>query len=228
MDDGHRPPARPATPSELTALLRRSGLDWEVDAGSFARLRSFLELRNRWAETHNVGGPATRRDPWRTDVVDGVAVALALDPSLPLVDVGSGGGVPGLVIAAVWPDRAVLLVEPTAKRSAFLRTTARALGLDRVRVVRGRWPLPLPAPAQLVSRAVVAPAAWPALAVAGGDPVRAFLRMLATERPPVTVPGFVRTAVVDYRGPDAPRRVERWSRVPESPDDSPASADGRT
>lgn len=50
----------------------------------------------------------------------------------PVVDVGSGGGFPGLVIAAVFPEWEVHLVEPIQKRSQLLRTVAKALGLDQV------------------------------------------------------------------------------------------------
>jgi 16S rRNA (guanine527-N7)-methyltransferase len=56
-----------------------------------------------------------------------------------VVDLGSGGGVPGLVIAVERPDLEVVLVDAMAKRCRFLRSAVAALGLDaRVRVVEGR------------------------------------------------------------------------------------------
>lgn len=68
--------------------------------------------------------------------------ALALTRLLPdgpadLLDVGSGGGIPGLVIAAARPDLGVTLVEATGKKARFLAATVRTLDLD-VDVVRGR------------------------------------------------------------------------------------------
>lgn len=68
--------------------------------------------------------------------------ALALARLLPagparLVDVGSGGGLPGLVIAAARRDLGVTLVEATTKKADFLHDTAAALGLE-VEVVAGR------------------------------------------------------------------------------------------
>jgi 16S rRNA (guanine527-N7)-methyltransferase len=59
---------------------------------------------------------------------------LAFIPSGPLLDIGSGGGFPGLVLACA-EERLVHLVEPRAKRAEFLRSAAQALGIaDRVEV----------------------------------------------------------------------------------------------
>lgn len=55
----------------------------------------------------------------------------------PLLDLGSGGGVPGLVLAAARPPHTVFLLEGKARRAAFLRTAVGALGLNAT-VIEGR------------------------------------------------------------------------------------------
>lgn len=55
-----------------------------------------------------------------------------------VIDVGSGGGLPGIPLAIVRPDLAVVLLEPTGKKAAFLRHAAEELGLTNVEVVRER------------------------------------------------------------------------------------------
>lgn len=56
-----------------------------------------------------------------------------------LVDLGSGGGVPGLVLAAVWPATTVVLVEASTRKSDFLRRAVTRLGLsEQVGVAHGR------------------------------------------------------------------------------------------
>ena len=55
-----------------------------------------------------------------------------------LVDVGSGGGLPAVVIAVARPELEVTAVEPTGKKHAFLRTAARELGLGNLRPLAGR------------------------------------------------------------------------------------------
>src|SRR4051794_29698257 len=71
--------------------------------------------------------------------VQHVGDALTVLPFLPkrelrLVDVGSGGGVPGIPLAIVRPDARVLLVESTKKKAAFLRSAVAELGLRNVTV----------------------------------------------------------------------------------------------
>ena len=57
-----------------------------------------------------------------------------------LVDIGSGGGFPGIVLALVFPDRPVVLVDRSEKKAGFLQKLRGALGLERVRVVTGEFP----------------------------------------------------------------------------------------
>ncbi len=77
------------------------------------------------------------------------------------VDVGAGGGAPGLVMALLNPDLQITLVEPRAKRVAFLRTTASALGAASVRIERARSEgLAASAFDVAVSRATLPPDLW--------------------------------------------------------------------
>ena len=68
----------------------------------------------------------------------GFAAAVGDEPGS-LADLGSGGGVPGLVLAEFWTETRVLLVEANQRRSEFLRRSVEALGLEsRVTVVHER------------------------------------------------------------------------------------------
>lgn len=198
----------------LDEAIKSASLDVRVEPSAAKRLRAFVELRTKWSKTHNLAGPQALSAPWRIDVVDGLAVGAVMDPTLPLVDVGAGGGVPGLVVAALSPDLPVYLVEPRAKRAAFLRTAAHALDLVNVKVLRARWPLKRSVgPSQVVSRAVVSPARWPSLALEGGQDVVGVIRMLAAERPDMDATTLVCRKTLDYgRAIDGLRRVEYWAR----------------
>ena len=59
-------------------------------------------------------------------------------PPARVADLGTGGGVPGLVLAAAWPESEVVMVESSARRAEWLRAVAVALGLDRALVLEGR------------------------------------------------------------------------------------------
>jgi 16S rRNA (guanine527-N7)-methyltransferase len=67
-----------------------------------------------------------------------VLVAAGIGPAA-FLDLGSGGGLPGLVLAATWPDQPGTLLDSSQRRTAFLRRTVVALGwASRVAVVEGR------------------------------------------------------------------------------------------
>ena len=68
-----------------------------------------------------------------------IARALGTDPQPHLVDLGSGGGLPGLVVAQQWPEASVVLLDASARRTDFLRRAVERLGLQgRTQVVCGR------------------------------------------------------------------------------------------
>ena len=76
-------------------------------------------------------------EAWRVHVEESLAALPVLERYRgPIVDVGSGGGAPGLPLAAALPAREVTLLEASARKAAFLESQAAAL--PNVRVVRGR------------------------------------------------------------------------------------------
>jgi 16S rRNA (guanine527-N7)-methyltransferase len=83
-------------------------------------------------------GPREVPRLWDRHLLNCAAVAPLLAPSSTVADVGSGAGLPGLVIAIQRPDVYVTLVEPLLRRVTFLAETVAALGLDNVTVERAR------------------------------------------------------------------------------------------
>ncbi|MGZ8693900.1 MAG: 16S rRNA (guanine(527)-N(7))-methyltransferase RsmG [Gaiellaceae bacterium] len=78
-----------------------------------------------------------RADAFRQHVLDSLAaVPVLADTEGPIVDVGSGGGAPGLPLAAAFGDREVALLEASGRKCDFLRRAAEPF--PNVRVVRGR------------------------------------------------------------------------------------------
>jgi 16S rRNA (guanine527-N7)-methyltransferase len=98
------------------------------------RLREFVDLLLRWNRRVNLVGARSGEDIWQRHVVDSLQLLPLLPPaSRALLDIGSGGGFPGFVLAAAtgWP---VDLVESDKRRAAFLTEAAARLGLPGVRV----------------------------------------------------------------------------------------------
>lgn len=103
----------------------------------FSTVNAFAELLAEEGETRGLIGPRELNRLWERHILNSAAVVPFLGGGR-IVDVGSGAGLPGLVIAAMLPDREVLLVEPMERRVAWLEEAASTVGLSNVVVVRGR------------------------------------------------------------------------------------------
>lgn len=123
----------PAPPDEWLAerlAAPAHGFGVRLPPAALSQLARFVALVIEWGARVNLTGARTRE----ALVDEHVADALAFLPHLPagafrFVDVGSGAGLPGLVIALVRPDSSGVLLEPIGKKRAFLAHAARELGL---------------------------------------------------------------------------------------------------
>ncbi|PZQ61957.1 MAG: 16S rRNA (guanine(527)-N(7))-methyltransferase RsmG [Sphingomonas taxi] len=108
------------------------------DADAIARLERFAAMVVQENERQNLISPATCAQIWVRHIVDSAQLLpLAASDARNWLDIGSGAGFPGMVIAALWPG-SVALVEPRARRADFLRAVAAALGLTNVIVHHSR------------------------------------------------------------------------------------------
>lgn len=116
--------------------------------GSLAEpLLAYLALLVKWNAVYNL---TAVRDPGQMltqHLLDSLSIVTPLAERLPkrdgeptgrLVDVGSGAGLPGIVLALAWPQVEVLLVEPVGKKAAFLRQCQAELALANLRVAATR------------------------------------------------------------------------------------------
>ena len=83
-------------------------------------------------------GPRETARLWDRHLINCAAVAELVPPASLLIDLGSGAGLPGVVLAMLLPDSEVVLLEPLARRAAFLEECVRTLGLGNAAVRRGR------------------------------------------------------------------------------------------
>ena len=129
------------------------------------------------------------------------------------LDVGSGMGAPGIALALLDPSMDVTLLEPRAKRVAFLRTVLYAVGRLDVGVERARVEaLPERSCDVAISRATLPPAEW--LQAGGRVAQRDIWVLVAREEPPQATEPFLERSVT-YRWPltGVERRAVRYRRL---------------
>ena len=83
-------------------------------------------------------GPREVPRLWDRHILNCALMAGLLDQDSTLADIGSGAGLPGLVLAIARPDVRITLIEPLLRRTTFLEEVVTELGLENVEVVRGR------------------------------------------------------------------------------------------
>lgn len=133
----------------------------DVSRETLDRLTAYEALLRKWNVAINLVSPQTLSQVWTRHFLDSAQIfALGPDTARTWADLGSGGGFPGLVIAVLAaekrPDLAVTLVESDRRKSAFLITAARELGLS-VAVKSERIEALAPLQADILSARALAP-----------------------------------------------------------------------
>lgn len=115
----------------MTAIETVGG---NVSRETYDLLKAFADLVAKWSPKINLVSKSDLSDIWGRHIVDSLQI-VPLVPKAPgqWVDIGSGGGFPGIVIAIVakefWPEMAMTLIESDQRKATFLRTAIRELDL---------------------------------------------------------------------------------------------------
>ena len=139
-------PPRNLADSELAARITDGATDLALalDAAQVASLVAYLRLIERWNNTYNL---TSIRDPNAIvthHILDALAATAALqrrralEARRRLIDVGSGAGLPGVVIGIALPETEVVCVDSVGKKAAFITQVAASLGLRNVEALHAR------------------------------------------------------------------------------------------
>ena len=126
--------------SAITTISLEQGLadlGLALSAEAQQKLLAFRDLLLKWNRTYNL---TALRDPEQAishHLLDSLAILPHVGPG-PLLDVGSGGGLPGIPLAIARPEMAVTLVDTVQKKTTFLQQAAIQLGLKNVTVRHAR------------------------------------------------------------------------------------------
>ena len=123
--------------STMTLAAGLTALGIALPEAAQLKLLAFRDLLLKWNRTYNL---TALRDPQQAishHLLDALAILPHVGTS-PLLDVGSGGGLPGIPLAIAHPDLAVTLVDTVQKKAAFLQQVAIELELKNVAVHHAR------------------------------------------------------------------------------------------
>lgn len=121
------------------------------------KLDAYAALLRKWSPRINLVAPSTLNDLESRHIADSRQLSMLTTPVQNWADLGSGGGLPGAIIAILRPETPVTLVESDARKATFLRTLRRELALPNLIVLNDRIEQANPLNAALVSARALAP-----------------------------------------------------------------------
>jgi 16S rRNA (guanine527-N7)-methyltransferase len=122
--------AAQALSPEGFAAAMAGGAGHDVSRETLERLTLYLDLLQRWQRAVNLVGASTLADPWRRHILDCAQLVAHLPATAgTVIDLGSGAGLPGMVLALLGV-RGIHLVESDQRKAQFLREAARITGAE--------------------------------------------------------------------------------------------------
>lgn len=125
---------------QLMAGIAALGLT--LPEGAEAKLLAYLALLEKWNRVHNLTAVRGAERMVSHHLLDSLAAVPFFQGGCPdlirVLDVGSGGGLPGIPLAIARPELQVTLIDSVAKKTAFMLQAKAELGLNNVNVVTGR------------------------------------------------------------------------------------------
>lgn len=133
------PAAAKPDQAELEEAISRgaAALGQALPAAAAARLARLLLLLAKWSRAYNLTAVRRPGDMVTEHVLDALSIRPWLDGRR-IADVGTGAGLPGLVLAIAEPERRFTLLDASGKKLRFVRHAAAELGLANVEVVQAR------------------------------------------------------------------------------------------
>ncbi len=131
-----------------------------VSRETLSQLKLYASLLTEWNERHNLVSDASLPDLWRRHFLDSAQLNQFIpETAVSLVDLGSGAGFPGLVLAVMLRDRAfrTVLYESTGKKADFLKLVAERLQLTAVEIRHSRIEAGAAEPFDIITARACAP-----------------------------------------------------------------------
>jgi 16S rRNA (guanine527-N7)-methyltransferase len=114
-----------------------AAMDLSLDEDRQEKLLAFLDLLNKWNRAYNLTAVRDERAMVSRQLLDSLSI-LPWVTADHLLDVGAGGGLPGIPLAIALPGKRFTLLDSNGKKTRFLNQCVLELGLNNVQVIHGR------------------------------------------------------------------------------------------
>ncbi len=112
-------------------------LNLTLDESFYKQCNTFIDLLQQWGKVHNLSAEL-QTEKIEKNIIDSIYPLTFIKKENSFADIGTGAGYPGLILAMAQPKVKAYLIEPRAKRVAFLTYVKNSLGLDNVEIICNR------------------------------------------------------------------------------------------
>lgn len=116
--------------------VQELGLD--LSDAQIDKMIAYLTLLSKWNSVYNLTAIRDPKEMVKQHLLDSLSAAPAFKDAKNILDVGAGGGLPGMMLAIAYPDTHVSMIDTVSKKTAFLTQAKTELGLSNVTVYTGR------------------------------------------------------------------------------------------
>ncbi|MES2105687.1 MAG: 16S rRNA (guanine(527)-N(7))-methyltransferase RsmG [Pseudomonadota bacterium] len=124
----------------LTAMLADGvgAMGLPISSDQIDKMISYLALLSKWNAVYNLTAVRDPREMVKQHLLDSLSAAHAFSDAKNVLDVGAGGGLPGMILAITFPGVRISMIDTVSKKTAFLTQAKTELGLANVTVHTGR------------------------------------------------------------------------------------------
>ena len=99
------------------------------------KINTFISLALEFNKTHNIFSRKDNQEVFQKDILDCYPIIEYLKKNKTVLDLGAGGGFPGILLSITKPNNKIYLIESSAKKSYFLRTITDKLSLSNTTII---------------------------------------------------------------------------------------------
>ncbi|MBC3932433.1 16S rRNA (guanine(527)-N(7))-methyltransferase RsmG [Undibacterium curvum] len=120
----------------LSAGVQEMGL--ALNEAQIDQMLAYLALLSKWNAVYNLTAIRDPQEMVKQHLLDSLSAAPAFVDARNVLDVGAGGGLPGMMLAIAYPQTRISMIDTVSKKTAFLSQAKAELGLSNVTVFTGR------------------------------------------------------------------------------------------
>lgn len=113
-------------------------LSLDLSDAQIDKMIAYLILLSKWNTVYNLTAIRDPKEMVKQHLLDSLSAAPAFKDAKNILDVGAGGGLPGMMLAIAYPDIRISMIDTVSKKTAFLTQAKTELGLGNVTVYTGR------------------------------------------------------------------------------------------